>query len=273
MAELHPGVVGGELPIDATLVGVGGGLPGDEFDGEDVKVVDAAVQGSPGQDDQPGPGGQDLSLGGVDRLTSPTSTPRPRTWCSTTTSSRGRSRRGSGCPRPTCGPRPIYHHKRESIQAHPPWPPWPPGPLWPSGRHLTGDVRGDVEPYDGTHQYVLRFTQEQLPPVNAFWSITMFDQDSCLVDNPVNRCGLGDRSNHALTATAASAWLSKATRRATGQTRAGPRAITRRDELALTLFVSPEVADPWPQRLCRESSRRGSKLGPSWRCPSTRIHR
>jgi hypothetical protein len=38
------------------------------------------------------------------------------------------------------------------------------------------------------HDYVLRFGKDDLPPTNAFWSITMYDGKSkLLVDNPINR--------------------------------------------------------------------------------------
>lgn len=41
---------------------------------------------------------------------------------------------------------------------------------------------------DGANRYTLRFTPGQLPPVNAFWSLTMYDEpQSLLVDNPLNR--------------------------------------------------------------------------------------
>ena len=44
MAELDPGVGGGELPLDLALVGVGGVLPGGEFGVEGVEVGDAPVE-------------------------------------------------------------------------------------------------------------------------------------------------------------------------------------------------------------------------------------
>jgi hypothetical protein len=48
-------------------------------------------------------------------------------------------------------------------------------------------------PLTGKHRYVLHFAKEQLPPVKAFWSLTMYDKDSFLVPNPVGHYGLGDR--------------------------------------------------------------------------------
>ena len=38
------------------------------------------------------------------------------------------------------------------------------------------------------------FTKDEIPPVNAFWSLTMYDADAYLVPNPINRYALGDRS-------------------------------------------------------------------------------
>lgn len=41
---------------------------------------------------------------------------------------------------------------------------------------------------DGAHRYRLRFAPGQLPPVNAFWSLTMYEQPaSLLVANPIDR--------------------------------------------------------------------------------------
>jgi hypothetical protein len=41
---------------------------------------------------------------------------------------------------------------------------------------------------DGANRYTLRFAPGQLPPVNAFWSLTMYrEPESLLVANPINR--------------------------------------------------------------------------------------
>jgi hypothetical protein len=48
--------------------------------------------------------------------------------------------------------------------------------------------------FDGTRQYTLRFPPGQLPQVNAFWSITLYDPTYNLVDNPINRYAIGNRT-------------------------------------------------------------------------------
>ena len=48
---------------------------------------------------------------------------------------------------------------------------------------------GNGEVLDGSkHNYTLTFTKEQMPPVNAFWSVTMYDgKTQLLIENPINR--------------------------------------------------------------------------------------
>ena len=46
----------------------------------------------------------------------------------------------------------------------------------------------------GTHHYMLHFAAGQLPPNNAFWSLTMGDAQNHFVANPINRYSVSDRS-------------------------------------------------------------------------------
>ena len=49
-------------------------------------------------------------------------------------------------------------------------------------------VDADGQRMDGSHLYRIRFAPEQLPPVQAFWSLTMYEMpQSLLVANPINR--------------------------------------------------------------------------------------
>ncbi len=51
----------------------------------------------------------------------------------------------------------------------------------------------DGKPMDGTNDYVLHFSKAELPPVDAFWSITMYDGDGYQAANALNRFAIGDR--------------------------------------------------------------------------------
>ncbi|HTZ49544.1 MAG TPA: DUF1254 domain-containing protein [Verrucomicrobiae bacterium] len=50
-------------------------------------------------------------------------------------------------------------------------------------------VTASGETLDGSkHNYTLTFAKDSLPPVNAFWSVTMYDgKTQFLIDNPINR--------------------------------------------------------------------------------------
>ena len=51
----------------------------------------------------------------------------------------------------------------------------------------------DGQPLTGENKYVLHFDKSELPPVDAFWSVTMYDVDGFQVTNPLNRYAIGDR--------------------------------------------------------------------------------
>ncbi len=51
-----------------------------------------------------------------------------------------------------------------------------------SGKPVTADKR-----------YVMHFSKEELPPVDAFWSLTMYDAEGFQVANALNRFAIGDR--------------------------------------------------------------------------------
>jgi hypothetical protein len=56
---------------------------------------------------------------------------------------------------------------------------------------LTADADGD--PMNGDQDYVIHFDADQLPPVAAFWSVTMYDAEGFQVANELNRFAIGDR--------------------------------------------------------------------------------
>ncbi len=53
----------------------------------------------------------------------------------------------------------------------------------------------DGDEYNGAeHKYVMRFAKGQMPPADAFWSLTMYDSDFFFVPNPFERYDLGGRN-------------------------------------------------------------------------------
>lgn len=50
-------------------------------------------------------------------------------------------------------------------------------------------------PLDGNHRYVIHFEKNQLPPVNGFWSLSLYSQQTFnFVENEINRYSIGDRT-------------------------------------------------------------------------------
>lgn len=55
----------------------------------------------------------------------------------------------------------------------------------------TSQTDGQGNPYNGTNNYIITFGPEQTPPVDAFWSITMYNEEKYFYDNPINRYSVG----------------------------------------------------------------------------------
>ena len=60
--------------------------------------------------------------------------------------------------------------------------------------YINVSLDGDGKLLTGANRYVIHFPKGGQPKVNAFWSITMYNPEYNLVDNPINRYSLGDRS-------------------------------------------------------------------------------
>jgi hypothetical protein len=50
-----------------------------------------------------------------------------------------------------------------------------------------------LKKYSGEKKYVMRFEKGQLPPVEGFWSLTMYNAQYFFVDNPLNRYTISQR--------------------------------------------------------------------------------
>jgi hypothetical protein len=62
----------------------------------------------------------------------------------------------------------------------------------------TSQTDKDGKPYNGANNYVMHFDKGQMPPVNAFWSLTMYDGEFFFVPNPLNRYTLSSRNTFTL---------------------------------------------------------------------------
>lgn len=57
-----------------------------------------------------------------------------------------------------------------------------------------GFVDSEGRPLSGEHRYVLRFEGDQLPPADAFWSLTIYDKDGFQIPNPLGRFALSSHN-------------------------------------------------------------------------------
>jgi hypothetical protein len=59
----------------------------------------------------------------------------------------------------------------------------------------TSKADADGHKYNGANKYVMRFPKGHLPPVEGFWSLTMYDDKYFFVNNPLNRYSVSARQN------------------------------------------------------------------------------
>jgi len=62
--------------------------------------------------------------------------------------------------------------------------------LPPDSVYATTFMDANQIPLTGFHNYIIHFNEGQLPPVNAFWSITLYNDKGYLMKNPINRYGI-----------------------------------------------------------------------------------
>jgi len=57
--------------------------------------------------------------------------------------------------------------------------------------HPGGFTDSQGNPLSGNGSYLIHFSRGQIPPVDAFWSISMYNDKGLFVDNPINRYSIG----------------------------------------------------------------------------------
>jgi hypothetical protein len=58
----------------------------------------------------------------------------------------------------------------------------------------TSETTAEGKPYNGANKYTMTFPKGQLPPVDGFWSLTMYDGDYYFVENKLSRYNLSQRN-------------------------------------------------------------------------------
>jgi hypothetical protein len=72
--------------------------------------------------------------------------------------------------------------------------PFPGGNDPEEGIYIRASTDSDGRPLSGGQDYRLHFDSGRTPPVNAFWSVTMYGADGFLVENPIHRYAIRDRT-------------------------------------------------------------------------------
>ena len=53
---------------------------------------------------------------------------------------------------------------------------------------------GADQPLSGDRKYMITFKKGELPPVEGFWSVTMYNSSDFFVENSLNRNAIGNRT-------------------------------------------------------------------------------
>lgn len=71
----------------------------------------------------------------------------------------------------------------------------------PAAEAIYPNARTDIaeKELDGRKSYVLRFEKGKWPPVESFWSVTMYFAKGLMVPNPIARYSIGDRTSGLMT--------------------------------------------------------------------------
>lgn len=59
----------------------------------------------------------------------------------------------------------------------------------------TAYTDADGKPFDSGNEYEIQLSKERIPPVRAFWSLTMYNDNQAFADNPLDRYAIGDRDD------------------------------------------------------------------------------
>jgi hypothetical protein len=61
--------------------------------------------------------------------------------------------------------------------------------------YASTSTSSDGEKFSSDKKYVIHFNKDEIPPVNGFWSITMYNEKILFAANPINRYNLGSLSD------------------------------------------------------------------------------
>ena len=123
----------------------------------------------------------------------------------------------------------------------------------PTGRRMpsypTSEVDAEGKPYIGASKYVMHFAKGDLPPVNGFWSLTMYNDEILLLRRPAQSLhaqrpqrSAAERDASVATICTCSTWIRAPRRNPTGSP------LPRR--------FHPDVASLWPTEDVTVDSRR-----------------